>query len=168
MTVNGKVDENYGEFGADGGWILFTIHQWASHGLNELPPRTDGTVETASLHIITMWQHPAKREMGKIEGLTFDFASWLVVCNIITDQVADRQSPPPQDCHNAKHTKPLYQAQYHNAAMLSTMPQSHNAKHSSTQIHTMPHTSRVCTIVHQSVLFNVPANNMRYYMNSVH
>ena len=168
MTVNGKVDENYGEFGADGGWILFTIHQWASHGLNELPPRTDGTVETASLHIITMWQHPAKMEMGKIEGLTFDFASWLV--GYVYNRSGGGQAIPataglPQ-CQAHKATIPSKVPQCRNA--ISTMPQSHNAKHSSTQIHTMPHTSRVCTIVHQSVLFNVPANNMRYYMNSVH
>ena len=49
----------------------------------------------------------------------------------ITDQVADRQSPPPQDCHNATHRFPVL--------LLHTNAQIPTATHKSTMPHTMPH-----------------------------
>ena len=162
MTVNDKVDENYGEFGADGGWFwfLYIFIQYSS--VSKPRPEWTSSHQNCSNQLRNCgnsllayhqgWHHPAKRRMGKIEGLTFDFASWLV--GYVYNRSGGGQAIP------ATPGLPQCQAQCHKATIQS---QFHTQIHSSRQKSTMPCTSKIFTIVHKSVLFNLPM-----YTNSVH
>ena len=97
MTVNDKVNENHSEFGADRPWFCCIgysvfISDSAMVWMNFLPellkPSPNWWKCRNSRSSGDSIQHWGRWGRCRIEGLTFSFASWLVMC--LTDQVPDR------------------------------------------------------------------------------